>query len=113
MNALRIAIASLVLPVALAAQQSATPQANPMTTAFKAARQKDKHTFWCPNGHPRHFTSESVEKRLRANVETLQTRVAYRDAEISQLRNSRAGVERRLRATRGVVTRMRRRAKGG
>ena len=36
MNALRIVIASLALPVALAAQQSATPQANPMTTAFKA-----------------------------------------------------------------------------
>jgi hypothetical protein len=84
-----------------------------MTTAFKAARQKDKRPCWSPNGHPRHFTSESVEEHLRANVETLQTRVAYRDAEISQLRNSRAGVERRLRTTSGVVTRMRRRAKGG
>jgi uncharacterized protein YdeI (BOF family) len=36
MKALRIAIASLALPVALAAQQAATPQANPMTAAFKA-----------------------------------------------------------------------------
>jgi hypothetical protein len=32
---LRIAIASLALPVALAAQQPAPPQANPMTAAFK------------------------------------------------------------------------------
>jgi hypothetical protein len=35
MKSLRIAIASLALPVALAAQQPATPQANPMTAAFK------------------------------------------------------------------------------
>jgi len=36
MNSLRLAIAGLALPVALAAQQPATPQANPMTAAFKA-----------------------------------------------------------------------------
>jgi uncharacterized damage-inducible protein DinB len=35
MKPLRIAIASLALPVALAAQQPAAPQANPMTAAFK------------------------------------------------------------------------------
>ncbi len=35
MKLLRIAIASLTLPVALAAQQPATPQANPITAAFK------------------------------------------------------------------------------
>src|ERR1700687_4888306 len=35
MTPLRIAIASLALPVALAAQQHATPQANPITAAFK------------------------------------------------------------------------------
>lgn len=79
-----------------------------MTTAMKAARLKDKATFYCPNGHPQHFTGETTEERLRKSVETLQTKIAYRDAEIGQLRTSRAGVERRLRATRGVVTRMRR-----
>jgi hypothetical protein len=36
MSSLRIAIASLALPVALAAQQPAVPQANPITAAFKA-----------------------------------------------------------------------------
>ncbi len=35
MKPLRIAIAGLALPVALAAQQPATPQANPTTAAFK------------------------------------------------------------------------------
>jgi uncharacterized damage-inducible protein DinB len=35
MKSLRIVIASLALPVALGAQQPATPQANPMTAAFK------------------------------------------------------------------------------
>jgi hypothetical protein len=35
MKLLRIVIASLTLPVALAAQQPATPQANPITAAFK------------------------------------------------------------------------------
>jgi hypothetical protein len=79
-----------------------------LTTAFKAARLKDKGTFFCPNGHAQHFTSETAEERLRKSVESLQTKIAYRDAEIGQLRSSRAGVERRLRATRGVVTRMRR-----
>jgi hypothetical protein len=36
MSSLRIAIASLALPVALAAQQPAVPQANPIMVAFKA-----------------------------------------------------------------------------
>ena len=36
MNSLRAAIASLALPLALAAQQPAAPQANPITAAFKA-----------------------------------------------------------------------------
>ena len=36
MKSLRIAIASLALPVALAAQQPAAPQANSITAAFKA-----------------------------------------------------------------------------
>jgi hypothetical protein len=36
MKPLRIAIAGLALPVALAAQQPAAPQANPVTAAFKA-----------------------------------------------------------------------------
>jgi len=35
MKSLRIAIAGLTLPLALAAQQPATPQANPITSAFK------------------------------------------------------------------------------
>jgi hypothetical protein len=35
MKSLRITMASVVLPIALAAQQSATPQASPMTAAFK------------------------------------------------------------------------------
>jgi hypothetical protein len=80
-----------------------------LTIAFKSARVKDKRTFWCPNRHPQSFTGESAEERLRKNVEALQTRIGFRDAEISQLRNSRARVERRLRATKGVVTRMKRR----
>jgi hypothetical protein len=36
MKGFRIAIASVVFPVALAAQQPATPQANPVTAVFKA-----------------------------------------------------------------------------
>jgi hypothetical protein len=36
MKQLRSAIAGLVLPIALAAQQSAAPQANPITAAFKS-----------------------------------------------------------------------------
>lgn len=48
-----------------------------MTTAMKAARLKDKSTFYCPNGHPQHFTAETTEERLRKNVETLQTRLGF------------------------------------
>ena len=35
MHSLRLAVAGLALPVALAAQQPASPQVNPMTAAFK------------------------------------------------------------------------------
>ncbi len=33
-----------------------------MTAAMKAARLKDKATFYCPSGHAQHFTAETTEE---------------------------------------------------
>ena len=45
MKPLRIAMASLALPVVLAAQQPATPQANPITSAFTARLRAAYHNI--------------------------------------------------------------------
>jgi hypothetical protein len=36
-----------------------------MTKTFQDARRKDHKTWYCPNGHARHYPGESEEERLR------------------------------------------------
>lgn len=72
------------------------------------ARREDKKTFYCSNGHPRAYV-ESEADRLRRERDRLAQRIAERDDEIARQRTLREETERRLSATRGVVTRIKNR----
>lgn len=69
-------------------------------------RRKDHETFYCPNGHRRHFPQKSDEELLK---EQLTHCKADRDFWInghSREKNGRKSAERSRSALRGVITKM-------
>jgi hypothetical protein len=79
---------------------------------FTAERRKDKRSFYCPNGHAMSYTESEADK-MRRERDRLAQQVAQRDDEIARQRLLREETERRLTATKGVVTRIRNRVGHG
>lgn len=75
-------------------------------------RKKNKERFYCPNGHGQAYV-ESEADRLRRERDRLAQQIAQRDDEIKRQRERREETERRLAATKGVVTRYRNRVGSG
>lgn len=63
-------------------------------------------SFWCPNGHPQHYIGKTDEQKQRERAERLERQLANRDED---LRSTRAS----LIATKGVLTRTRKRVANG
>lgn len=78
------------------------------------SKRREDHTHWyCPNGHAQSFSGQTEAEKLRLERDRLTQRIAQRDDEITRQRDMRLGVERRLNATRGVVTRIKNRVGHG
>jgi len=68
---------------------------------------KNDHRIWfCPNGHQRYYSAESDIEKLRVEKEKLQTKLDWKRNEANDLLAS-------LRATRGVVTKIKKRIESG
>lgn len=83
-----------------------------------AAAQRDRGpngiSFYCPHGHGQHYAiGETEETKLRRERDRLAQQIAERDDRIKSLRDSNDHIERRLNATRGVVTRIKNRVGHG
>lgn len=74
-------------------------------TFMEEAKKDPSISFYCPNGHPRHF-SESEADRLRRERDRLQQRLASKDDEIKAIDNLR-------KAALGQVTKLKKRAAAG
>lgn len=72
---------------------------------YKECQSNTERWFFCPNGHRQHYT-ESEETRLRRQLENERDNVAY-------WRSQQALTEGSLRATKGHLTRLRKRAEAG
>ena len=71
-----------------------------------------KGTWYCPNGHGRHY-SESLADTLRRERDRLQQRLAEKDDDIQRHRERAERLERRVSAAKGQVTRLKNRASKG
>lgn len=70
--------------------------------------------FYCGYGHSQYYVQgETEEAKLRRERDRLAQRVAERDDEIARQRRMREETERRLAATKGVVTRIKSRVGHG
>jgi hypothetical protein len=81
---------------------------------YTAAKRSADIYFWCPYGHQAHYPEGETEAdKLRRERDRLTQRLAQKDDAIKYWRENGERVERRLSATRGVVTRMRNRVGAG
>lgn len=70
--------------------------------------------FFCAYGHRQHFVQGETEAaKLRRERDRLAQRIAEKDDEIARQRGFRVEAERRLAATKGVVTRIKNRVGRG
>lgn len=63
-------------------------------------------SFWCPNGHQRHFVGQTETDRLQAELDRVKARARH-------VEDQRDAADRSNRALRGVITRQKRRAAAG
>lgn len=77
-----------------------------MPDDMKQRRKDDHQTFWCPNGHGQHYTAKSDAEKLQDKLDQEKQRTAALLAEKDQ-------VEASLRATKGQLTKAKRRAANG
>lgn len=74
--------------------------------SWGTTRREDKATFYCPNGHAQYFPGKTDVEKARATA-------AYWEARAKEERAAGQRTERQLFATRGVVTRIKRRIGAG
>jgi len=84
-----------------------------MPEDFVAERRKDHATFYCPNGDPRAYLGENEAERLRRLLDNANQALTNERREVDRVRLQREGVSHQLRATRGVVTRIKNRIARG
>lgn len=88
-----------------------------LESEYQAERRRDRRDFHCPNGHPQHYTGKTEAEKLRDQLASERARhdqamaAANRRTEVQ--RAARQGVERRLRAHKGVITRIKRKVSSG
>lgn len=81
---------------------------------YRSAKCSPSISFYCPFGHSNHYPAGETEaEKFRRERDLLAQRVAEKDDEIKRQRDLREGAERRLVATRGVVTRIKNRVGHG
>jgi hypothetical protein len=87
--------------------------------AFAMPEQLDKRLreshadFFCPNGHAQQYTGKTEAEKLRDEKVRLQARLDQTESNRDYWRGQQEQTERRLRGTKAVVTRMKRRVAKG
>lgn len=73
---------------------------------FECKRRDDHRSFFCPNGHSMSYTGKSEAEKLKQQLTREQERRAALQANLDQTQAS-------LRSTKGVVTKLKKRATAG
>lgn len=80
-----------------------------MEEGFRARKQADKTTFYCPNGHGRMFTGRSDAEKLKDAEKDL----VWTQGRLTHERDQREAAERSRNAFKGQVTKIKRRVGKG
>lgn len=83
-----------------------------MPEDFRLTRKRDKSAFYCPNGHAAVYT-RSTEEELRAEIAAKERSLRYAQDDVAYWRRQQAQTNGSLIATKGHLTRAKKRAAAG
>ena len=83
-----------------------------ISTELEKRLRENGTTFYCPNGHSQYFANSDL-KEAKQEAESLRKALAVQEAATKRERQRRENAEHSLRATKGHVTRLRKRAQAG
>lgn len=72
-------------------------------TRWREKRREDHTEFYCPNGHPQHFTGETEAERLRREVAIQKRRAELMEAAAAKAHREAVKVKATLKKERGRV----------
>jgi hypothetical protein len=91
-----------------------------MDADYMAERKRDHKYFTCPNGHSQHWSQKTEAEKLRDQLtrekhlrEQAQALAEHRRSRIEEEQRNAQRITRRLNATRGVVTRHKKKIAAG
>lgn len=84
-----------------------------MTASMNRQRLDDRETFYCPNGHGQHYSGKTEAQKERERAAQLERRLACRDEDLRAERAAHATTRHRLTATKGVLTKTKKRVANG
>lgn len=83
-----------------------------MTADFQQARRRDGKSFYCPQGHPQHYT-EPTEAKLRKQLAEAERQREWHKTQAANERAARERTEHQVRAQKAAKTRLKNRIKHG
>ncbi len=83
-----------------------------MTNDFYRRRSTEGGNFYCPSGHSQYYTT-TENQRLKNEVDRLARQKQLAEDDATHHEEARRRVERKLAATKGVVTRVKKRINNG
>jgi DNA-directed RNA polymerase subunit RPC12/RpoP len=84
-----------------------------MEKEYRDRKIQEHGGFFCPNGHSREFIRETEAERLRKQLAQTEQCLSFARADTQRARERANHTENRLRSTKGVVTRMKRKIVAG
>lgn len=84
-----------------------------MSTDFERRRREDHDWWYCPKGHQQHFAGPSDTEKAKRRATELERRLASREEDLLAERMRRNEERRRHAATKGQLTKARKRADAG
>lgn len=80
---------------------------------FMQERRKDHRTWYCPNGHSRHYPTENEAEKLRRELATVRDTAKWYENAYQNATSQNARLERVVSAKKGTITKLKRRAANG
>lgn len=84
-----------------------------MPEKFEESRRNDHATFYCPSGHSRYFPGKSEEEKLKRQLQQERARADRAEEDAEHQRKYGNVAMRRLRAQKGVTTKLKKRVANG
>lgn len=84
-----------------------------LSTQYQKRRREDHQSWWCPNGHSQYYPQENAAEKAERLRKAALTQLEMTQAALTHEQDQRQAAERSLSATKGVVTRMKKRVVAG